>query len=129
MMAGQMFPLHVVVLFSVLIYAVAHPCRPIIYPPLRSVTVDCSILHLSHIPKDLPTDTNTLLLSNNNIPAIKPRAPVNISDLTHLHISVNSITKFDNDSLLGGGNVEVLILNDNPLYLSHESLRHKPSSN
>ncbi len=85
------------------------------------MAVDCRGLHLSHIPKDLPTDTNTLLLSNNNIPAIKPRALVNIPNLTHLDISVNSITKFDNDSLLGGGNLEVLILNDNPLFLSYES--------
>ncbi|KAM5279560.1 leucine-rich repeat and transmembrane domain-containing protein 1 [Ctenodactylus gundi] len=85
-----------------------------------SRSVDCSHRGLDEIPPDLPPQTLTLLLQDNQIHQLPPLAFRSMPRLTTLNLSNNSLAGLAPEAFHGLGHLQVLNLSQNAL-LSLES--------
>ncbi|KAI0222797.1 Toll-like receptor 10 [Lamellibrachia satsuma] len=58
---------------------------------MRGARVNCSHRRLTEVPLDLPANTTTLLLNNNDIGTLQQNAFCSLTELRHLDLSVNKL--------------------------------------
>ncbi|XP_028156875.1 protein slit [Ostrinia furnacalis] len=82
----------------------------------RSVSVTCARASLSEVPKDLPLNTDALLMSDNALGQIKSDGLFGrLPDLTKLDFRNNGITVIEDNAFDGAANIQELLLDGNLL--------------
>ncbi|XP_060809370.1 protein slit isoform X2 [Amyelois transitella] len=82
----------------------------------RAVRVACARAALAEVPRDLPLNTDALLMSDNNLGQIKSDGLFGrLPDLTKLDLRNNGITIIEDNAFDGAANIQELFLDGNQL--------------
>ncbi|KAK6482868.1 leucine-rich repeat and transmembrane domain-containing protein 2-like [Huso huso] len=90
-------------------WACPAPCQ------CNSTIVDCSDHKLLSLPSNLPPNTKTLLLLNNKLSSLSPRAFSNLSSLERLDLSNNFLDNLPASLFRDQGNLSELVLHNNSI--------------
>ncbi|KAJ8003883.1 hypothetical protein DPEC_G00153020 [Dallia pectoralis] len=112
------FPVGTFCLLASVAVVMATPCPRSCHCSERNgVIVQCVSRNLDRIPRDLPEDTVTLLLSSNRISHIPSQAFKNLRRLRELDLSQNHIESIDSGAFLGvSEGLRTLDLSNNQLH-------------
>ncbi|XP_033880320.1 leucine-rich repeat and transmembrane domain-containing protein 2-like [Acipenser ruthenus] len=81
----------------------------------NSTVVDCSDRELLSLPSNLPPNTKTLLLLNNKLSSLSPRAFSNLTSLERLDLSNNFLDNLPASLFRDQGNLSELVLHNNSI--------------
>ncbi|KAJ2938693.1 hypothetical protein O0L34_g12019 [Tuta absoluta] len=82
----------------------------------RSVSVTCTRASLTEAPRDLPLNTDALIMSDNSLGTIKSDGFFGrLPDLTKLDFRNNGITMIEDNAFDGAANIQELLLDGNQL--------------
>lgn len=82
----------------------------------RAVSVTCSRAQLSEVPRDLPLNTDALLMSDNSLAQIKSDGLFGrLPDLMKLDLRNNGITVIEDNAFDGAASIQELLLDSNLL--------------
>ncbi|KAF9412195.1 hypothetical protein HW555_009218, partial [Spodoptera exigua] len=82
----------------------------------RAVSVVCARAALTEVPRDLPVNTDALLMSDNSLGQIKSDGLFGrLPDLTKLDLRNNGITVIEDNAFDGAANIQELLLDGNLL--------------
>ena len=84
----------------------------------QGLSVDCSGLGLTLVPRNLPPNTTILNLSENHIYTLGNVTYTELPRLSLLDLSSNGIVSIDDDAFLGLDTLKTLKLQNNSLHLS-----------
>ena len=89
---------------------------------LEGYHVNCSYRRLTEVPRQLPSDTTTLLLNNNDISELQHNVLSNLKELIHLDLSTNKLQSntLAPDAFSALGSLQHLDLRYNYLCMSNE---------
>ncbi|PZC73120.1 hypothetical protein B5X24_HaOG209978 [Helicoverpa armigera] len=80
----------------------------------RAVAVTCARAALAEVPRDLPLNTDALLMSDNSLGQIKSDGLFGrLPDLTKLDLRNNGITLIEDNAFDGAANIQELLLDGN----------------
>ncbi|CAB3224476.1 unnamed protein product [Arctia plantaginis] len=80
----------------------------------RAVSVACARAALTEVPRDLPVNTDALLMSDNSLGQIKSDGLFGrLPDLTKLDLRNNGITVIEDNAFDGAANIQELLLDGN----------------
>ncbi|KAJ8705436.1 hypothetical protein PYW08_012482 [Mythimna loreyi] len=80
----------------------------------RAVSVACTRAALTEVPRDLPVNTDALLMSDNSLGQIKSDGLFGrLPDLTKLDLRNNGITLIEDNAFDGAANIQELLLDGN----------------